>query len=75
MTANRVVEHFDVVEDIGPSEFARLRIRLFMRSFFGLLKNDSVTALSPQAQQRLMLRASRWILQKRSQSSLPYYDP
>jgi len=60
------------------SAFANSRVlyTLFrILSFFKLLKNDSATALSQQFPLRLMLASRLWALQKRIQSSLPYWEP
>ncbi len=50
-------------------------MRLRTRSFFKLLKKDSATALSQQLPRRLMLGSSWFARQKRTQSSLPYWEP
>ncbi len=51
------------------------RIDFLIRSFFGLLKKDSATALSQQLALRLML-GSRWFdRKKRRQASLSNWVP
>jgi hypothetical protein len=67
-----IVERLNVVGNIDVGEISVL-VDPFLDSFFlQLLKKDSATALSQQFPRRLMLGSSRFVRQKRRQSSLQY---
>ena len=51
------IEHFNVIEDIGPGHIPGFIDAFSDRSFFSKLKNDSTTALSQQLPRRLILGA------------------
>lgn len=70
-----VVEHFNVIEDIGPGQIPGFIDAFSDPLFFSELKNDSATALSQQLPRLLMLGARLLARQKRCQSSLPYWLP
>lgn len=70
-----VVEHFNVIEDIGPGQIPGFIDAFSDPLFFSELKNDSATALSQQLPRLLMLGAVLLARQKRCQSSLPYWLP
>lgn len=75
VASDPVIEYFNVIENIGTGHIAGFVAPFSDALFFSELKNDSATALSLQLPRRLMLGARLFALQKRYQSSLPYWLP
>ena len=73
VSSGSIVEALDVVGDVIGRLLARVVNALLDALFFRLEKKDSATALSQQLPRRLMLGVRPFVLQNRSQSSLPYW--
>ncbi|RAT21616.1 hypothetical protein AU492_08395 [Lonsdalea populi] len=76
MTPGPVVEHFNVIEDIGAGQIAGFIYTLSDTLFFQRTEERLCYGIdAQQLPRRLMLGARLLARQKRRQSSLPYWLP